>query len=212
MTMNFIIVKDALIALLGTEAASRYRTIGFQQQGQSAEEIKDTDRSVQVFYSEGTFPKSGGSLSGPYLHKITIRIELAISEPARGDLATLNNPSATPSQLATAIAAMQDAAQLADNNFDELVDIIFNIIMSAENVDLGLSTPIGTRWIDSVKKNQPLPRGEYIVLTGEMLFTCVMDEQATGAASTTGEGIGTEVEIDEDTTGKAGVEVDITEP
>jgi hypothetical protein len=212
MTMEFIAIRNALIALLGSNAAGQFRVVGFQQQAQGAKEVLDLGRSVQVFYSEGSFPKSGGSPSGPYQHEMTYRLELAVSKAAEGDIATIENPTSTPAQIATALAGMQDSAQLADESFDEMVELIYQIIMAADHIDIDLSDPVGNRWLGSVKKNQPIPRGALVVLTGEMLFTCKMPEQVTGLAGTPGEIVSTEIEIEEDDVGKAGVEADITEP
>jgi hypothetical protein len=43
-----------------------------------------------------------------------------------------------------------------------------------------------------------------------MLMKCKAPEELTGVTGTPGQVIDTEVEFDEDTTGKAGVDVDIT--
>jgi hypothetical protein len=216
--MNFRKVKTALITLIGNAGSGLWRTIGFQQQGQRAEEILDARRSVQVFYSKGDFPKSGGSLSGPTLHDMTFRLELSVAKTAKGDIATINNPSATAPQLAAAIANFQESAALADESFDELVDLIYQTLMSAENIDLGMTSPElppVDRWIGTVEKDQPLERGELVVLTGEMLFTCKIEEPVTGVAPTASESIDTTVESYQDEEGdpdggKAGVIVENT--
>lgn len=211
MTMNFRVVKEALVNTLGIYAAGRYRTIGYQLQGESADGVKDSNRSVQVFYSEGQFPKSGGSLNGPVTHNVTLLIQLAVSKATEVDLTVIDNPSSTPAQLAAAITAMQEAAGLADSSFDELAEIVYQVLMDA-TVDISLLGEVSDKWIGSIKKDQPLPRGKLVVLTGEMVLTFKATEELVGAALTSGQIMSTEVEFDEDDTGEAGVDVDITEP
>jgi hypothetical protein len=205
--MNFITIKNSLISLLGAAEAGRYRTIGFQQQGQSAIENLDNDRSVQVFYSSGLFPKSGGSRRGATRHNITYRVEMTVSKATEGDVSVLENPSSTPAQRATALAAFQDAAALADSSLDDLIDIVYQIIMDARNRDVGLSTPVADTWINQIQKDNPLPRGEYVVLTGSMDFTCAINEDVLGDPGTqAGNIIDVEMELDTDDVGKGGTQ------
>jgi len=182
MTMNFRLIKASIVTLLGTSAAGRYRTIGFQEQGQAATEVKDDDRSVQVYYRSGDLPKQGGGLSGPFMHNTTYDFDLTVSKPALVDLTIMQNPLSTAGQYAAALAAMQQSSELADTSFDELADVIFQIIMNAENIDLGMSTPVANRWIRNIQKDDPIPRGELVVLTGSMQLTCKIDEQVSGEA------------------------------
>jgi hypothetical protein len=187
MTMNFRTIKASLISILGAAAAGRYRTIGYQQQGQSADENLSTNRSVQVFYQSGEFDKSGGAISGPVMHDPTFAIQMTVAEAAKADLATINNAGSTPAQIAAALAAMQNAESLADDSMDELIDIIYNVIMDAENVDLGLNAgDVADRWIGSAQKNEPLRRGELVVLTAAMQLTCACDEEVTGDSGIAG--------------------------
>ena len=179
--MNFRNIKTALVTLLGNEAAGRYRTIGYQKQGQDADKVKDSNRTVQVYYSRARFPQSAGGISGPVKHNMTFRLDLMVSSAAKGDLATLKNPTATPAQIQTALNGFQQAAELADNSMSELIDILYQVIMDAEHVDLDQATYlVSSRWVDDVEVDEPLPRGQVVVLTGSMQFTCSMDEQVSG--------------------------------
>lgn len=200
--MNFRTIKEALVLLLGSEAAGRYRTIGYQEQGQSAEEVLGVLRSVQVFYTRGAFPKNAGSINGPTEHEITFTLDLTVSAPSEGPLSVLNDPGATPAELIAAIAAFREAADVADYYFDEFADILYQIIMDARNQDLGLPLPevpppdpdnrlkrIADRWIGSIDKNPPQPRGEYVILTGTMQLTCSIDEQVLGDEGIAGDEI-----------------------
>jgi len=182
MTMNFRLIKASVVNLLGAAEGGRYRTIGYQKPGQGESEVKNNDRSVQVYYSSGDFSKSGGGVAGSSTsHEITINFDLTVSKPALVDLSIIQNPASTPAQIQGALAALQEASDLADNSFDELADIIYQEIMDARNVDLGLARPVGSRWISGINKDDPLPRGKLVVLTGSMQLTCKIDEQVTGA-------------------------------
>lgn len=178
--MNFRTVKDAIIALLAAKAAGRYRTIGHQERSQAPSEVKNSNRSAQVYFSSGDFPKSSGSLTGPFKHNITFRIDLTVSKSAKGDLAVIDNPASSESALQTALTNIQEATALADTSLDELYDIIFNVLLDAEEVDFSLSFPIGNRWIGNMDKHEPLERGSLVVLTGIMQLTCSVVEYVTG--------------------------------
>jgi len=197
MTMNFRLIKASVVNLLGTAAAGRYRTIGFQKPGQGAAEVKDNNRSVQVYYSSGDFPKSAGNPSGPTTHEITINFDLTVSAPARVDLSVIQNPASTPAQIQSALAALQEAANLADDSIDELADNIYQEIMDARNIDLGLARPVASRWIGNINKDDPLPRGKLVVLTGTMQLTCKIDEQVSGETpvSAVAPAFDTEIEV-----------------
>jgi hypothetical protein len=206
MTMNFQIVRDALITLLGSEAAGRYRTIGYQKRAQSADEVKDLNKSVQVFYRDGDFPKSGGSTDGPTKHDMLFRLELTVSKAAIGPLSVLDNPASTAPELAAAIAGFQDASYLADQSLDQMWDDIYQVLMDARNIDLGMNMYLGSRWVDSFRKDPPIERGELVVLTGNAQLTCTIDEQVGGDPGVVAtDGIDLELEINEEPHRQAGV-------
>lgn len=188
--MNFRIIKNSIINILGTAEAGRFRTVGFQRQTKSSEEVINNNRLVTVYYSGGSFPKRAGRNTGPVQHDITYRIELTVSKPASGDVSIINNPSSTPAEIAAAIEAIQEAAQLADESIDELFDIVYQILMDARNVDMGLTIGIVTnRWIDSIQKDEPRPKGDLVVLTGSANLTLRTAEQVAGDPGTPGANI-----------------------
>jgi hypothetical protein len=131
-----------------------------------------------------------------------------VAKAASVDLTTLLNPVATAPQKAAALAAAQMAGLLADQSFDELVDIVFQVVMDNLNVDLLL--PKGTisdRFIPEMRKDEPLPKGKLVVLTGAIIFTCKVKEQVLGDEGVAGgKIIDSEIEIEGDDVGKAGVE------
>lgn len=188
--MNFITIKNSIINILGTAEAGRYQTIGFQRQTKAAEEFKDTNRMVTVYYNRGDFPKSSGRNTGPVQHHITYRIELSVSKAAKADLTVINNPGSTPAQIAAAITAAQEAAQLADVSMDELWSIIYQVLMDGNNIDMGLAVGVvANRWVDFFQKDEPRPRGSLVVLTGNANLTLRTAEQITGDTGTLGANI-----------------------
>ncbi|KPK96010.1 hypothetical protein AMJ80_02395 [bacterium SM23_31] len=179
--MNFRLIHDSIINILGLAEAGRFQTIGFQRQTKAVEEAVDNSRMVTVFYSAGNFPKTSAGLTGPVQHDITFRVELLVAKPATADIATINNPASTPAQKLAALAALQEAAQRADGSMDELIEIVYQILMDARNVDMGL--PVGTvasRWIPSFQKDEPRPKGDLVQLTAAATLTLRTAEQIAG--------------------------------
>jgi hypothetical protein len=204
MTMNFRLIKASLVKLLGDSANGRYRVAGFQKRGQAAIEIKDKNRIAQVYYSQGTFPKSGGGPSGPQKHDMTFNIDLSVSMPTKANLAVLNG-SPSPAQIQTVLGDLKEAENLVDDAWDEFADDIYQVIMNALNLSLGLDAPVANRWISNINKDNPTPYGELVTLTGTCTLTCSKDEQVDGATPVPIEVMDFEVEANNDTFGKAGV-------
>lgn len=179
--MKFRTVNKALNKLLGDSADGRYQTVGYETQGLDSSEFKDNKRIVQCYYSHGEFPRSGGSLSGPKKHDIHYSLGLYVSAAARVDLSAINREGATRKEVSDALSALQDGAYVADTEFDEFVEILFGVMTDGLNRDIGL--PRGTVsncWINSIRKDDPLPRGSLVVLTGEINFTLSVSEDITG--------------------------------
>ena len=179
--MNFRIVKNAVQDLLDNNAAGRFRVIGKQVMSKSADELLNNDRLVQVYYSDGNFPKTSGRMHGSKTHDITIEIDLSASAGATGDLSILDNPAATAIQKAAAIAAIREASDEADAKIDELIDIVYNIIMDARHEGLLLDKGIvSSGWIERIQKDTLLERGEFVVKTANMKYTCRVQEYVSG--------------------------------
>ena len=179
--MKFRIIKKALNDLLGTAAAGRFHVVGYERQGVDARQIMNNDRIIQVFYSQGAFKKSGGGLTGPKQHDIDFGIGLFVSAPARVDLSVINREGATQGQIEGALAAMQEGSYVADELFDELAEMVWNILTDGRNRDLGLKIgTVANNWVESIHKEGPVPRGALVVLTGEIHFTLSASEDVTG--------------------------------
>jgi len=179
--MTFRTVKTAIQDLLEAQAAGRFRVIGKQVMSKSADEILNNDRLVQVYYSDGNFPKSSGRMHGSKTHDITIEIDMTASAGAVGDLSILDDPLATAIQKAGAIAAIREASETADEKIDELIDAVYNILMDARYEGLLLDKgTISSRWIDRIQKDTLLERGEFVVKTANMKYTCRVQEYVSG--------------------------------
>jgi len=205
--MQFIAVKNALQQLLSTNAAGQFQVIGAQKQEKSAEEFIDQNRMVEIYYKRSTFPKGEGRYLGPVTNKAEFAIEFTVSAPARADLTVLNNPAATPAQLEAAIASMKEASNEADEKMDELISLVWEILMDARNEDLGLPKIVSDRWVDDATKNDPNPRGSLVVLTASMPYSCNVCEVPPGEEGLDSEGISLENNINEDENQKTGISV-----
>ncbi len=103
---------------------------------------------------------------------------------------------------------------------DELIEFVFQIIMDARNKQLqldenGSGIEIGERILKTDRKDDPLPRGELVILTGSMDLTVKMVEQVLGLTGLAGDDVTTETQtasIDSetiDTETKTGVTVPV---
>jgi len=184
--MRFREVKEALITLIGNAAdagdGDRYRTLGYQSQAEAASQNLNSDRSVQVIYQRGELPKSGGYVAGPFLHNMTFSVQMVVSKATKGDVATLEASESTALQRASALAGFQKAAALADDSLDELIDIVFQVIQRADNIDLGDSEPVASRWLSDIQKNEIAEHGELVIATASMTLTASVSEDVLGAS------------------------------
>lgn len=210
--MQFQVVRDAIITTLETDVAAlptseQFRLIGYQRQGEDAETA--LVQSVEVFFGRGEFPKRGGSFVGDSVkHDCEFRVELTVAGKAKGKLDDLNNAT-TPGEVATALATFKEAASGIDLAMDQLFSNVWNILMDAKNETYNLPTgAVSSRWVEGFEKDQPSPKGEIVILTGNIRFSCEVDESVLGVTGTTG----TEFDVtfeeingdDEQQTGAAG--------
>jgi hypothetical protein len=212
MTMKFRDIKQALVDTLGAGAAGNFNVIGYQRQTKSSETINQ-NRLVQVYYSRGEFPKSGGRLIGPKNHDMTFVVEMTVSASAEADLATLNDAGSTALQRQTALANVRTAAEKADNEIDELIDLVYQILNDGQNLDLGLTKgTFGSRWVPSAQKDTTIEEGQFVVKTAQMQYTCKTDEAVTGETPTTPATItyDSQIDLDGDDVEKTGVTVENT--
>jgi len=205
--MYFRDIRDAIVTLLGNAAAGQYRTRGYPDQNLSAEEIADTDRLVQVYYTSGEFARSSSG-RGPFDHQMAFKVQLIVSQAASCDLSVLNDESATAGQIAAALAAAEPAAQGADESLDELIDLVFQVLMAGTNIHLGLAYPIGSRWIDRIEKQEPFARSDRAVAMATMDLTCRVAEEVPSATLTDLDIVKVDITHQGDDVVRASVEVD----
>lgn len=187
MTMRFRTIKANLEAILVAAAAGRYRVVGYQEQASSAEEFLGTDRRVMVVYDSGAFPKDRSGMTGPIHHDIRFNLELVVSAKAKLDLSVLNNEASTGPQRVAALAAREAAGKIADDAMDEFIDIVYQVLMDAENLEIGTGGPpyvMSNRWAQDAQKGEPLPMGALVVLPATIGFACSTTEDITGIEGT----------------------------
>jgi hypothetical protein len=207
--MNFITIRDSIRRLLADKAAGEYRVIGAQVAGKGAGSVVDKSRLVEVYFNRGEFPKNGGSMAGPNRHDLTFRIDLTVSKTAEADVAVLEDSASTAEEMATALAGMKESGLLADESLDDLYGCVYQNLMDARSMDLGLDPGIvASRWVSQLMKDEPIKNGNYTIITGSMMMTCTTVEQVTGYKGATVTPIfDVGLLIETDATGEAGVQV-----
>ena len=201
MTMGFRTIKDAIATLLSDNAvAGGYRVVGYDDDAVDAEYLKDTNRLVQVYAQSGEFPRSGGAMVGSVTHDLTINIDLTTAKAASADLTVLDNPNSSAAEFAAALAAQQNASDLADADIDEFVDYVYQLLMSPVNQDMGLDIGfITNRWIPRWSKGKPMPRGGNVIMTATLDIEMRTSEDLIGETPTVAtEGAHLGIEIGED--------------
>lgn len=201
MTMLFRTYGAALRTILGNNQGSDFVTVGYAARQKDALEYINSARTVEVVYVAGDFPKSSSTRAGGQNHQMQYVLSLTVSEAASGDLATLNDDSSTAGELTTAISNLKLAEHAADESMDELADLVYQIAMSAVNMDLGLDAKVANTWISDFKKEKPGRFGDLVVIRGQYMFGCQGTEEITGVNPVTGLGIDVSLDIhsDEDT-------------
>jgi hypothetical protein len=208
--MQFQALKQSIINnVLGPAESDRYITIGHQRQRRSAD-VMNQKPQVTVYYAAGQFPKGSGKAYRTTMHDITFIIELSVVAAAEADLSVLNDTNATADEKATALRQFKEAGLIADEAMDELVRVVYQVLMDARSADMGLATgQVASRWVTEVRKDNPVPMGEYVMLTGGMHLTCRVEEQITGedlpAAGTVV--YDADIDLSGDDTEKAGVKI-----
>ena len=102
---------------------------------------------------------------------------------------------------------MKEASYEADEKMDELISLVWEMLMGAENEDLGLPGIVSSRWVDDATKNDPNPRGSLIVLTAAMPYGCNIAEEPPGETPLDFTGMSVENNINEDDNQETGISV-----
>jgi hypothetical protein len=207
--MKFRTICEAVRRILEDNAGGEFRVIGAQSAGKDAESTADNDRTVEVFYTHGDFPASGGSGSGPNRHEMVVMIGLTASKASEGDTAILEDPGSSAAERSIALRQMKESSALADESFDQLVETVYQIVMDARNNELGLAAgDIEGRWISDISKDEPKWWGNYTVISGFLRLNCVANEAVLGYRPIEiTPVIDVDVQLSTDEPGKAGVQV-----
>lgn len=179
--MYFRTVKKAIKDLLNDKSLGNFHVVGYQKQNKSSDEVLNSDRLVQVYFSDGAFPKSAGRMRGPKTHDLKISIDLTVSAKAQADLSALESTTASELQKSIALMGIKDAAEIADDKMDELIDRVYQILMDARNFNLGLEVgELSSRWIDRITKDTTIEYGDLIVKTSNLEYSCRVQEYVYG--------------------------------
>ena len=195
--------------ILGPSEKGQFRTVGFQRQETDSQENLAFDRSVQVYFFSGDFPKGASKSRGPYQHDVTFRLDFTVAADPQGDIETIKKDGATESEIIAALKTFQNSAAEADRLLDELYAIVFQILMSGVNYYMGLPKyTFANRWVSGFQKDDPVEQGQDLILTGSALLTGRVVEVVESATVTPAtEGVLTDISVNEDPEGKAGVQV-----
>jgi hypothetical protein len=203
--MSFRDIKGWVVDYLGGKATSLgYRVIGYNDSGIDASELRGSNRLVQVFVKSGEFPRQSSAFTGPVTPAVSVAVELLASASASADLSVLDDSGASAAELAAALAASQKAAAMADDSFDELAEIIFQLLMANDQQDLGHEGCVANRWVTGWRKGSPLNRGENVIIPGTIEFGFRCAEELTGVypvVPTTDSAIRVDINASADTDG-----------
>jgi hypothetical protein len=224
--MAFRIVQHAIVnQILLPNRDNLFRVLDYPLPILGAEEVLDNNRAVSVYYAEGDLRK--GSIYSP-IHDMSFHLDLFVSADAKADLLVLERQFGEDFQqtaYANAMNELQLAERRADALMDELIDIVYQLIMRKENDQLGVdrlepavNLRIGNRMIVSVQKGVPIREdktNKFVSIEAQMVLKCRANEKVTGQPPIGAVGGGAEfhfdLEVNEDTTTKAGVLADTTE-
>jgi hypothetical protein len=189
-------LKDAIIKLLEENANGRYNVVSPQNRKSDAESIFQKPQ-VTVYYAEGSFDKSKSSVNSPYHHDTSFNIHVHAAAKVKINLAVLNNPAATPEQLAEALNSAGNASMEVDAKIDALLSALYDIIMRPQNRNLGTDY-ITNRWVSKIGKRNPEPIGAIVTGVATITLIAQCEEEVTGEEGTPGITIDTVVEFGDD--------------
>jgi hypothetical protein len=176
-------LKNAIIRLLSDNAKDRYAVVTPQKRKSDAEGVLQMPQ-VTVYYVSGEFDKKS-SVNSPYDHDCTFRIDVSVASKAKIDIQVFQNPASAPEELAKALGDSNAASVLVDEKTESLLSVLFDIIMSPVNRNLG--TEYNTnRWIDGFKKMNPENYGSIVMQTASITLSAKCYETVSGETGTPG--------------------------
>jgi hypothetical protein len=198
-SMEYVAIKNALDALLESKSASRYAVRTNKARQHDAESVLSIPQ-VTTYYKQGAFDKGDGSYQGPFGHAMTFSIDILVGATASMDLSAITDTS-TAEEIAAVLSASIDAESAVDAKWDEIVGIIWSIIMDPVNDQLGLSySP--NRWVTQIQKNDSLKKGAIVLLSGSITMTAEAPEYPAGETGAEGTGVDNIIETTAGTSGE----------
>jgi len=192
--MNFRTIKSNIISILETAAAGRYEVVQSQRQKQGAKDINSNKKVIVYFYND-QFSNNAGSTNGEVQSEVTFRIHLEVS--SKGKFTDLTDPG-----------SLKSAELVADDDWDEFAETIYQILMDARNMDLGMTVGnVANRYITNIQKDDINNNGENVVMVGRMDLTCITPESVPGDDGVDGSSVYSSMEINGDTESKTGITV-----
>ena len=171
-------LKDAIVTLLGNNAAGRFVVIGYKTQAQSSEETRDDYRSVQVFLFYGGFPKN--KRNGPYSHDLKIRVDITASKASKADLSVLEDAESSEAEKITAINEMQNSSDLVENSSLECLGFVFDILADSQQNDFGFGDTVSNKKIIDWTNHGPVKYGKFTTNTISLNISVSVEEPVIG--------------------------------
>ena len=193
--MNFRVIKQAIVTiLLASATANSYEVVTSQRQKDGSKNINDI-KKVAVYFIDDEFDVNSGSSNGDVQSNPTFEINLKVS--TKGKYTDVNDPD-----------SLVSAEIIADDLMDEFFDIVYQILMDARNIDLGLTIgTISKRFIKNIKKGDILKDGDTVTIIGSMNLTCQTAEAVLGDDGVIGIGVSSDIEMNNDDFASTKIEV-----
>lgn len=223
--MAFRVIQHAIVnEIFAAEKSKLFRFADYPLPIIGALETLNYKRTVSVYYAEGD--PSKGSMYSP-THDMIFHIDMFVTADAKADLLALERdfPEEFKQNIkANAMNAMQIAERRANMLADELIDIVYQLVMRKENDQLGVDRlkpavdlRINNRMIFDIQKATPIredKKNKFVTLVTQMRLKCKAKERVIGQPPIGAIGGGAIfnlcLEVNEDTITKAGVLADTT--
>jgi len=192
--MSFRVVYRSIIDnILGPGAQGRFRVLDYPMTLEGADGVLNNDRAVSVYFDKATFKRGSFRYPDP---DVVYNIDLLVAADSKADLLVLDQNFENEQRdiYFDAINRLQDAESRAENLINELIEIVYQLVMSPENDALGVdridpspNVCIGDRDITMIEKGSPSRKGNKVMLGAQMTLECNFDEKIFGGQEPLGE-------------------------
>lgn len=180
MSLVAVFSFNTVVALLGAQAAGRFQVIGYQQQKKPAETNIDNPL-VQCFIDEADIDWARSSRNGPKEHEVRIKVQFTVAQPAKADIATLEDENSSDGQRATALSNLTSPAVETTTALYAVWSAVFEILDDARNLTFGLPQgSISDKAYSSFKQDEFPPRGGVGILTATSFLEFRVKETQLG--------------------------------